>query len=79
MCASRRNAVLGFAGACAGLLLPFKATAAQTTLKVDFPVARADQAGSKAYAPSGMYQKADKASAGGLTYVGRGGKGGTGG
>lgn len=79
--ASRRNALLGLAGACAGLVLPFSASAAQAPLKVDLSVPRTDRPSPKAFVPGVMYQKFDKPTAGGLVYVGRGtgGKGGTGG
>lgn len=81
VCTSKRNALLGFAGACAGLLLPFQASAAQTTLKVDFPLARTSNTNNKAYVPGGMNQNLDKSNGRGIVYVGRGGggKGGTGG
>lgn len=73
--------MLGFAGACAGLLLPFAASASQTPVKVDLSVPRGDRAESKAYVPGVMYPKFDRPTTGGLVYVGRGsgGKGGTGG
>lgn len=62
----------GFAGACAGLLLPFTASAAQTTLKDDMPVTRTDRPDNNVYMPGLKYQKFDKPTAGGLVYVGRG-------